>query len=368
MKILAAAAHGNRQPLALEQVDLAEPADGEILVRLVATGICGTDLSMIDHVPMPWPAVFGHEGAGIVERTGCAVTTVAPGDHVILSTTSCGHCPSCQRGEPSLCHHFTESNMSGGRRADGSCTMHQHGKPVFASFLGQSSFAAYVLSSERNTIKVDKDLPLDILAPFGCGIQTGAGAVLNTLKVEAGRSIAVFGAGAVGLSAMMAARIAGCGPITVVDTNPGRLELARELGADRTINAMEEDAVAALRATGGVDYAVEATGIARVMENAVEALGVNGQAALVGVASGQKVSLDPSMLQARGLTVKGTLMAGKGALPAQFVTQLIAFWQAGKLPVERMIRHYEFCQINEAIAAAKDGSAVKPILRFPEYG
>ena len=367
MKILAAVAHGNRQPLALEQVDLAEPADGEILVRLVATGICGTDLSMIDHVPMPWPAVFGHEGAGIVERTGCAVTTVAPGDHVILSTTSCGHCPSCQRGALALplLHRVQHvRGPPGGRKL--------HHAParqaVFASFLGQSSFAAYVLSSERNTIKVDKDLPLDILAPFGCGIQTGAGAVLNTLKVEAGRSIAVFGAGAVGLSAMMAARIAGCGPITVVDTNTGRLELARELGADRTINAMEEDAVAALRATGGVDYAVEAAGIARVMEDAVEALGVNGQAALVGVASGQKVSLDPSMLQARGLTVKGTLMAGKGALPAQFVTQLIAFWQAGKLPVERMIRHYEFCQINEAIAAAKDGSAVKPILRFPEYG
>ena len=159
MKILAAVAHGNRQPLALEQVDLAEPADGEILVRLVATGICGTDLSMIDHVPMPWPAVFGHEGAGIVERTGCAVTTVAPGDHVILSTTSCGHCPICQRGEPSLCHHFTESNMSGGRRADGSRTMHQHDKHVFASFLGGIVTLSNARRQAGNNGRVRQQLP-----------------------------------------------------------------------------------------------------------------------------------------------------------------------------------------------------------------
>ncbi|MET0248672.1 MAG: NAD(P)-dependent alcohol dehydrogenase [Sphingobium sp.] len=366
MKIEAAVAHGNRQPLMLEQVDIADPADNEILVRMVATGICGTDLSMIDHVPLPWPAVFGHEGAGVVERVGPAVQTVEPGDHVILSTTSCGRCPSCQSGDPSFCHRFGEVNMTGGRRADGSCTMHQHAKPVFAGFLGQSSFAAYVLSTERNTIKVDKDLPLDILAPFGCGIQTGAGAVLNTLKVEAGKSIAIFGAGAVGLSALMAARIAGCGPITVVDTKPDRLDLAKELGADRTINAAEEDAVSILREAGGVDYAVEATGFVTVMENAVEALAVKGQAALVGVTSGQKMSLDPMMLQSRGLTVKGSMMSGSGSVPALFIAQLVGFWKAGKLPVERLISHYDFSQINEAITEAKNGSAVKPILRFPQ--
>lgn len=368
MEIEAAVAHGNNEPLVLEQVELDEPQASEILVRIVATGICGTDLGMLGHAPLPWPAVLGHEGAGIVERVGGAVATIKPGDHVVLTTTSCGRCASCQRGEPSFCVHFRAVNMSGGRRADGSCTLHQHGKPAFGGFLGQSSFAAYVLATERNAIKIDKDLPLDIMAPFGCGIQTGAAAVLNTLKVQAGKSLAVFGAGAVGLSALMAARIAGCGPLIVIDTKPDRLQLAMALGATRTINALEEDAVTLLQADGGVDYSVEATGISAVMENAVNALGIGGAAVLVGVAPGQKVAIDPTVLQSRGLTIKGTIMAGRDGVPALFVQKLIEFWRQGKLPVEKLIRYYDFAQINEAVAAAKDGSAVKPILRLPNSG
>ncbi|WP_088183512.1 NAD(P)-dependent alcohol dehydrogenase [Sphingobium sp. Z007] len=368
MEIQAAVAHGNGQPLMIEAIDLDEPQANEILVRIVATGICGTDLGILSHAPLPWPAVLGHEGAGIVEHVGSAVTGIAPGDHVVLTTTSCGRCATCQQGQPSFCMRFRAVNMSGGRRADGSCTHHQHGKPAFGGFLGQSSFAAYVLATERNAIKIDKDLPLDVMAPFGCGIQTGAAAVLNTLKVQAGKSLVVFGAGAVGLSALMAAKIAGCGPLIVVDTKADRLALAMELGATRTINPLEEDAVALLQADGGVDYAVEATGIASVMENAVNALGVNGVAVLVGVAPGQKVAIDPTALQSRGLTVMGTIMAGRDGVPALFVRKLIDFWKEGKLPVEKLIRYYEFSEINEAIAAAKDGSAVKPILRLPMNG
>ena len=364
MIIDAAVAHGSRQPLALEQVELDAPHAGEVLVRIVATGICNTDIGMIDHVPLPWPAVLGHEGAGIIESVGEGVTGLKPGDHVILTTTSCGKCANCLNGQPSFCLSFQALNMSGGRRRDGSCTHQQHGTTIFGSFLGQSSFATYSLVTERSVIKIDKDLPLDVMAPFGCGIQTGTGAVLNTLKVQAGKSFAVFGAGAVGLSALMAAKIAGCGPIIAVDTKPERLALALELGATRVINPLEEDAVKALRADGGVDYAVEATGIAAVMENAINALGFNGAAVLVGVASGQKVSIDPTAVQSRGLTIKGTLMAGRDAVPALFVHQLIAFWKAGKLPVEKLIRYYDFAEINEAIAASKDGSAVKPILRL----
>ena len=281
MDIQAAVAHGNKQPLALETVQLDEPQAGEILVRIVASGICHTDLTLIDFSPLPWPAVLGHEGAGVVERVGAGVTKVKAGDHVIMSTTSCGRCRNCLQGQPSFCLHFQGVNMSGGRRPDGSCTLHQHGKPAFGGFFGQSSFATYVLAGERNTIKIDKDLPLDVMAPFGCGVQTGAAAVLNTLKVKPGRSLAVFGAGAVGLSALMAAKIAGCGPLIAVDTKPSRLALASELGATTVINASEVDAVAELQKLGGVDYAVEAAGVAAVMTSAIASLGFNGEAVLV---------------------------------------------------------------------------------------
>ncbi len=368
MDVQAAVAHGNKQPLVLESVELDEPQAGEILVRIVASGICHTDLTIIDYAPLPWPAVLGHEGAGIVERVGAGVTKVKAGDHVIMTTTSCGRCSNCLQGQPSFCLRFRDMNMSGGRRADGSCTLHQHGKPAFGGFFGQSSFAAYVLAGERNTIKVDKDLPLDVLAPFGCGVQTGAAAVLNTLKVKPGKSLAVFGAGAVGLSALMVAKIAGCNPIIAVDTNPDRLALAKELGATTVINAAEVDAVAELQKQGGVDYAVEAAGVAAVMSNAIAALGPNGEAVLVGVVAGQKVSFDPMQLQSRGQTIKGTIMAGRDGVAELFVRQLIEFWRQGKLPVEKLIRYYDFAQINDAIHDAHTGSAIKPILRFTGTG
>lgn len=364
MEIDAAVAHANHEVLALEKVDLAAPQGSEVRVRLVASGICGTDLSVLDHVPLPWPAVLGHEGAGIVEEVGPAVVALKPGDHVVLSTASCGRCESCQIGQPSFCTNFVALNMAGGQRADGSRIMHQHGKPVFSGFLGQSSFAAHVIAEERNAIKVDSDLPLDVLAPFGCGIQTGAGAVLNTLDAKAGRSIAIFGAGAVGLSALMAARIAGCDPVIVVDTNADRLALAKELGATQLIDAREANALEVIEAHGGVDYTVEATGVPSVMEDAVNALRVDGRAVLVGIANGQKIALDPMILQNRGLTVRGMVMAGHHAVPALFVTRLIGFWKAGKLPVEKLIRFYDFERINDAVNDIRNGSAVKPIVLF----
>jgi len=367
MLIDAAVAHGNKQPLALEQVDLSPPEANEVLVRIAATGICGTDLSALDHLPLQWPAILGHEGAGVVEQVGAGITSLKPGDHVVLTTASCGKCESCLQGQPSFCVSFVPLNMSGGRRADGSCTTHFHGAPVFAGFLGQSSFAAYALVTERNAIKVAKDLPLELLAPFGCGIQTGTAAVLNTLKAQAGKSIAIFGAGAVGLSAIMAARIAGCAPIVAIDTKAERLAVARQLGATRTINPADEDAVQSLQTDGGVDYAVEAAGLVATMENAVNALKTNGQAVLVGVAAGQKIAIDPTFVQSRGITIKGMLMAGHDGVPSLFVNKLIEFWKDGRLPIEKIVRFYDFAQINEAIAAAKDGSAIKPVLRFGNW-
>ena len=369
MKIQAALAHQNKGPLSVEEIDLIEPGEGDILVKLVATGLCHTDLTVLDNAPLPWPAVLGHEGAGVVEKVGAGVTKVAPGDHVLMTTTSCGTCKNCAEGNPSYCLSFREINMSGGYKADGSCSHSQHGKPVFARFFGQSSFANYSLTTARNVIRVDKDLPLDILAPLGCGIQTGAGAVLNTLKVRAGSSLVVFGAGAVGLSGLMAAKIAGCSTIIAVDMIESRLELAKELGATHTINAGNEDTVSKIAEItgGGADYTLEATGVQAVMAQAIEALGFNGVAVLVGVAGAEaSVPFNPTLVQSKRLTIKGSMMAGENAVPDIFLPQLISFWKQGKLPVEKLVTHYEFKDINQAIHDAHDGSAIKPILRLPQ--
>ncbi len=368
MKISAALAHANNSPLAIAEIDLAEPGDSDILVRLVATGLCHTDLTVLANAPLPWPAVLGHEGAGVVEQVGRNVTKVAPGDHVLMTTASCGECRNCLQGQPSYCLQFREVNMTGGYRADGSCSHSHQGKPVFGRFFGQSSFASHVLTAERNVVKVAADLPLDLLAPLGCGIQTGAGAVLNTLQPRPGSSLVVFGAGAVGLAAVMAAVIAGCTTIIAVDRVPSRLTLASELGATHVINADAEDAVArVLEITdGGADFALEATGVTAVMEQTVAALGLNGTAVLVGVAGADaQIKVNPTVMQSKNQVLKGSMMAGLNAVPDLFIPQLISFWRAGRLPVEKLVTYYEFDGINQAIHDAHKGTAIKPILRLP---
>ncbi len=367
MQITAAVAHVNGGPLEIEAIELADPQPDEILVRLHATGLCHTDLAILDHVPLRWPAVLGHEGAGVVERVGAAVRTLAPGDHIVLVAASCGDCASCRAGQPSYCLSYQALNMGGGRRPDGSWTHRQGDRPAFGSFFGQSSFATYALATERNAVRVDPDLPRYLMATLGCGVLTGTGAVLNTLRVRPESSVAVFGAGAVGLAAVMAARIAGCASITVVDTQPDRLRLAAELGADRTIDAGDTDAVAVLEKAGGVDYAVEAAGHVNVMQQAVASLAPGGEAALVGVVLGQSVRLDPTLLQSRGLTVRGTLAAGRGD-PGDFVRQLVGHWREGQLPVERLVTVFDFADIGSAVERARAGTVIKAVLRMPDDG
>ncbi|CAN7571811.1 NAD(P)-dependent alcohol dehydrogenase [Pseudomonas umsongensis] len=368
MKIQAALAFASNGPLSIETVEMAEPGPLQIQVKLVATGLCHTDLNVLANPAMPWPVLFGHEGAGVVEKVGSQVSKVAVGDHVIMTTSSCGKCPSCLSANPSYCTRFRELNMSGGKTCDGGCT-HQHdAKPVFAGFLGQSSFASHLLTSERNVIKVDADLPLDVLAPLGCGIQTGAGAVLNTLQPHPGSSLVVFGAGGVGLAALMAAKIAGCGQRIVVDKVQSRLALAEELGATHVIDAGSADVLAAINEItgGGADYSVEATGIPVVMEQAIAALGIGGSVVLVGIAGAQaSVSFNPTIVQSKKIKIQGSIMAGAGGVPDLFIPKLIGYWKAGLLPVEKLIRYYPFDQINQAIHDAHDGSAIKPVLRLP---
>ena len=234
MKVTAAVVHEEAQPFSVEDLELEEPRADEVLVRVVATGICHTDVIVRDQwYPVPLPAVLGHEGAGVVERVGEGVSKVQPGDHVVLSFASCGECTNCLSGWPTYCLNFYDQNF-GGSRPDGSNALSKDGDAVHGRFFGQSSFASYSVAAERSVVKVREDAPLELLGPLGCGVQSGAGGVLNILRPTPGTSIAVFGTGAVGMSAIMAASIAGCTIIISIDVKASRMELARELGATHT--------------------------------------------------------------------------------------------------------------------------------------
>lgn len=236
MQTKAAVVFEKDKPFQLTDITIEDPKPGEVLIRLVGTGICHTDyFAQNQSYPVPLPAVLGHEGSGIVEKIGVGVNHIQPGDHVVLSYSSCGVCPNCLSGKAYACEQFYDLNF-GGRMADGTCRLHHDHQDV-SNFFGQSSFAHYSVASARNVVKVPKDVPLEMLGPLGCGIQTGSGAVLNKLKPVPGSSIAVFGIGAVGLSAIMAAEVAHCGIIIAIDIQDSRLELAKELGATHTINA-----------------------------------------------------------------------------------------------------------------------------------
>ena len=240
MKIEAAVARAKFAPLNFEDLELEQPRHDEVRVRLVATGICHTDIAIRDQtiVPMPQPIVLGHEGSGIVEAVGGSVTKVKAGDRVTLSGDSCGNCPSCQASLPSYCHEFFQRNFGGGRR-DGTTPLSIGGEKVH-TFMGQGSFATHVVCHDRNVIAVGRDAPLELLGPLGCGVITGAGAVINSLKVGVGKSIAVFGTGSVGLSGIMAAKLVGAGKIIAIDLRDDRLKLAGELGATHIINPSKE--------------------------------------------------------------------------------------------------------------------------------
>lgn len=365
MEIQAAVCREKDGPFALEPVELSAPAADEVLVRIVASGMCHTDLAVRDqHLPLPLPAVLGHEGAGVVTAVGPGVTKFRAGDHVVLSYGSCGKCGNCVSGRPAYCAEFLAYNV-GTRRPDGSCTHQQHGVAITGAFFYQSSFATYALTHVRNVVKVADDLPLEVLAPLGCGIQTGAGAVFNCLRPQAGSSIAIFGAGAVGLSAVMAAAVAGCAVIVAVDVQDSRLALARELGATVTVNAKTTDAVAAVRAAsnGGVDGAVEATGIPAVMTQAFDALNGTGTVIVLGVApAGATVSVDASALLG-GKKLRGAIEGE--SVPEVFIPQLIALWKAGRFPFDRLAKFYAFDQINAAAHDSERGLTIKPIIRMP---
>jgi aryl-alcohol dehydrogenase len=330
-------------------------------VRIVATGICHTDINVHERDRSPKPIVLGHEGAGIVERVGFGVTRLVPGDRVILSMNFCGECPSCRRNAHGYCSEGVPRNF-GGRRPDGSTPLTQEGAPINARFFGQSSFATYALADERSAVKVPDDLPLEIMGPLACGVMTGAGAVINSLQVHPGQSIAIFGTGAVGLSAVMAARIVGATRIIAVDIVPARLELARELGATDSIDASTGNAVQEIKelTRHGVDFSFNTTRAPAIFTQAMECLAPLGVAGFVGAPVG---SWTPDLFQILigGRTLRG--IVGGDSSPGSFIPLLIEYYRQGRLPFDRLIRFYPFQDIAQAFADCEHGMTVKAVLR-----
>ena len=354
-------------PFVIEQLRLSEPRDDEVLVRIVATGMCHTDMIVRDQMyPVPQPIVLGHEGAGIVEKVGPRVGKVRPGDHVVLSFMSCGACRQCLEGRPNNCENFNAHNFSGGR-ADGSGSLADERGAVHDHFFGQSSFSTFALANERNVVKVTKEAPLELLGPLGCGIQTGAGAVMNALKVSHGASFAAFGSGAVGLAAIMAARAVGATTIIAVDVIPARLALAKDLGATHAVNASDADPVAAIKEItgGGVQFALETTGLPPVVRQAVDALGVRGTLGIVGAAPpATEIKVDITEFMQMAKTIYGIIEGD--SVPDVFIPQLIDLYLQGRFPFDKLVKFYPFERINEAAQDSERGLTVKPIIRIGE--
>ena len=363
----AAICRGNSEPFKIENVELDDLRPDELLVRIVASGICHTDMAVRDQqLPVPHPVVLGHEGAGIVEAVGSAVSAAKPGDRVVMSFNSCGECPSCEVDAPTYCYNFFPHNWSGAR-ADASPTTFLAGEPMNANFFGQSSFATHAIAHERNVVKVPDsaaEIPLERLSPIGCGLMTGAGAVLRSMKVRAGLPIAVFGTGTVGMAAIMAAKIAGATPIIAVDVNEERLALAKELGATHAFNA-RNDAIGKIRelCPQGLGYAFDTTGLNKVIEDAWSLLAPRGICGIVGASDpSDEITFNEAQFMGGGRRVMGILGGDSDVGP--FLTELIQYHLDGKFPFEKLIGYFSFDEINEAIEASESGKVVKPVLRI----
>jgi aryl-alcohol dehydrogenase len=366
MKITAAVVRERSGPFQIETLDLCDPRADELLVEVVASGMCATDLHGRDaYYPTQFPKVFGHEGAGVVRAIGSAIVNFRPGDHVVMSYPWCGTCPNCRTHRQSYCVDAFPLKMNG-TRADGSTLHSKDGQPVYSAFFQQSSFGNFTIANERFAVKVRNDVPLDLVCALACGGQTGAGAVLNVMRPAPGDSFAVFGVGAVGLSGLMAARIAGCDPIIAVDVHEHRLALARELGATHTINHTgRTDVVAEIRKiTGlGARFTLETSALPVIFREAVNALMPAGTCVLLGSArAGTEATFETPFLQ-NGRTVRGVIQGD--SVPQEFIPHLADYIMAGRFPVEKMITFYNLADINRAADESSDGMSIKPVLRMP---
>ncbi|GGO70617.1 NAD(P)-dependent alcohol dehydrogenase [Nocardioides deserti] len=367
MRTTAAVVNGPGQDFVLEDVELEGPRADEVLVRIVATGLCHTDVTMASMLPAEmYPNVFGHEGAGVVEAVGPDVTGIEVGDHVVLSFRSCRRCDRCRAGEVGYCDSSLLLNYMG-MRMDGSTAYSRESGPVFSNFFGQSSFSRHAIAYADNCVVVDQELDLTRVAPYGCGFQTGAGTVLNVLQPGPGDSLVVWGVGAVGLAAIAAAATTGTGTVVAVDLMDSRLEQAAALGAvvvNPSALAAEEGAPSVVDRVkeltgGGATYAIDTTAVPAVVKQAQQALGIRGVLVVLGLGA-EEYQLDAIDMLQNGKVVKGSIEGDSD--PQEMVPRLIAMNAAGELPVDDWIRTYPFEEIGTAVADLHDGKVVKAVL------
>lgn len=364
----AAVARGANQPFTLEQVSVDTPRAGEVLVRIAGVGLCHTDLVFRDQFDaFAKPGILGHEGAGVIEAVGEGVDGLVPGDSVILGFSSCGGCPRCAEDLPSYCQNFVPMNYAGMRLDDGSTAYAgQGGERVSSHFFGQSSFATLAITRARNVVKVPAGtvVPLELLGPLGCGLMTGAGAVMKSMACKAGTSLVVFGGGPVGLAAVMAGKVQGCSQVILVEPVAARREIAIELGATHAIDPAAGDMAEAIRAIVplGVDAALDTTGNVGVIETGLANLAPHGIIGLVGVPKDMTaaVSVNIAALMTPGLRIIGIIEGD--AVPQDFIPELLALNAKGQFPFERLVQTFPLSAINEAIDAQAKGQCIKVVL------
>ncbi len=362
MKVRAAVAYEGKPSFSIEELEMSDPGPENILVRMAGCGLCHTDVKAREGMlGVPMPVVLGHEGAGIVERVGERVTKVKPGDHVVLTGDSCGACPTCLAGDPAYCDLMSQLNFTDGRVGEpgsftkGSTAIHGH-------FFGQSSFSNYAVTRERNTIPVRRDAPLEILGVLGCGVQTGAGAIMNSLHPPAGSTVAIFGAGPVGLSAVMGAVVCGCSAIIAVDVLESRLAMARRLGATHAVLADPQVEIAnEIRqiVPGGVGYAFDTTGRVDSNQQAIESLAAKGRFGFCAIPP-EPPKMSQVML--RGLTIRGIVQGD--SVPDTFIPHLVELHMNGRFPFDKLVTKYPFEKVNQAIEDQAAGKVVKPVFTF----
>ncbi len=362
----AAPPYATSKPLKIEELELAPPGEGEVLVKIKAAGLCHSDLSVIEGTrPRPTPMALGHEAAGIVAGLGPGVKDLEIGDHVVLVfVPSCGHCVPCAEGRPALCEPAVVSNTAG-TLASGARRLSKDGTPIH-HHLGVSGFADHAVVSRHSVVKVDKSLSFDEAALFGCAVITGVGAVLNTSRVKAGARVAVIGLGGVGLNSLLGAQVAGARQIVAIDLRDDKLALAKQLGATHTFNASDPDVVALVKAAtnGGVDYAFEMAGSIPALELAWKITRRGGETVTAGLPHPQKtMSFAPVQLVGEERTLKGSYLGS--CVPVRDIPTYIDLYRAGKLPVDRLMSdRIKLEDINAAFDKLASGATVRQVVMF----
>jgi len=363
MLIKAAVVHEKGQPFQIEDVEIDEPKQNEVLVKVVACGVCHTDeVARQQIIPVPLPAVFGHEGCGIIERIGAGVKEFKVGDKVGFSYGYCGTCPSCRSGKPYGCYDNRRLNFSG-QQYDGTKRITYKNQKV-SSFFGQGAFATYAVVHVNNLIKVPDGMDLELVGPLGCGFQTGAGAVLNYLKPEPASSIIVTGMGAVGYAAVMAAKIAGCSTIIACTRTDSKLEIAKKLGATHVINSRQVDNVVeeVKKITRyGCHYAIDCTGSGISVRQSLNCVAPLGKCIVLGATQELTIHVENELMGA-GKQLIGIVEGN--SIPQVFIPQLIEYYQKGMFPYDQLVTYYDFQDINQAFEDTKNGKVIKAILKM----